>query len=196
MKILRIFVLALFAFTTIKCCGQNRNEFIVQFISRDRINPVDAKAFADSLNTIGKDAIACLIDNIVRSEKVKIDLGKPMVSSFPTYYWKENYCGIRSAYFIEWLLWSKNPQSYDYDSFYKEIGGEVPESFRIAIEYYKFKFNVLIKDGDKQLMHEDMLVIQSIYKKWWEKNKSLSLNELREKYENDPIWKETPYRWN
>lgn len=153
------------------------------------------KHIADSLNRIGKAAIPGLIEKIDGFERIKIGLAKPILSSMPAYYWKENYAGIYWAYFIEWLLWRKNSYSYDWESYYNEKNLNMTNDLKIAFEYYKYDYNLLVTESDKQLTYNDMKAVKTIYEKWWEENKHLSMSKLRKKYENDTIWKQTPYWW-
>jgi hypothetical protein len=153
------------------------------------------KYIADSLNRIGKEAIPGLIERIDGFERIKIGLAKPILSSMPAYYLKENYAGIYWAYFIEWLLWGRNPQKYDWESYYNEKNLSMTHDFKIAFEYYKYNYNLLVTRSNKQLTYDDMKAVKSIYEKWWEENKHLSMSKLREKYDNDEIWKQSPFDW-
>ncbi|MGM0620212.1 MAG: hypothetical protein ACQETJ_04130 [Bacteroidota bacterium] len=153
------------------------------------------KFIADSLNGVGKEAIPGLIERIDGYERIKIGLAKPILSSMPAYYLKENYAGIYWAYFIEWLLWGRNPQKYDWESYYNEKNLSMTHDLKIAFEYYKYDYNLLVTKSDKQLTYDDMKVVKTIYEKWWEENKHLSMSKLREKYDNDEIWKQSPFAW-
>lgn len=175
--------------------AQSTTRYFEQFYPSDRVNQMQIKTFADSINSIGKEAIPLLIEDIARTDKVKIGMINPLVSSAPLYYLKENYRGIRSAYFIEWLLWDKNPQSYDYESFYSEKNLKLGVLSRATFEYYRYDLNLMVKNEIKQLDYEDILAIKSIYEQWWQENKHLSIQDLRLKYTNDSIWSKTPYSW-
>ncbi len=195
MKIKGVTIVVLTLLVSSLSRAQSTTRYFEQFYPSDRVNQMQIKTFADSINRIGKEAISLLIEDIARTEKVKIGMIKPIVSSAPVYYLKENYRGIRSAYFIEWLLWDKNPQSYDYESFYSEKNLKLGVLSRATIEYYRYDLNLMVKNEDKQLDYDDILVVKSIYEKWWKENKHLSIQELRLKYTNDSIWAKTPYSW-
>ncbi len=195
MKTKHVVIIVLILSVSNLCRAQSTTRYFEQFYPANRVNQMQMKTFADSINRIGKEAIPLLIENIARSDKVKIGMAKPILSTLPVYYLKENYRGIRSAYFIEWMLWDKNPQRYDYQSFYDKKNLTLGVLSRAIHEYYRYNLNLLVKNEDKQLDYEDILAVKSIYEKWWEENQDLSIQELRLKYTNDSIWAKTPYRW-
>lgn len=118
--------------------------------------------FREEFSKIGKDAIPLLIDAIDTNEHGPVGYiydYDSKSSRMPPLYKMRNHVGIWAAYMIDYILVEK--------------------------EFEKAYPNCIIlksKNGEpvmEPLKYKDMRKIKKIYQKWWNKNKSKSLEELK-----------------
>ena len=147
--------------------------------------------WCDSLSKLGEKAIPLLIEDISRDERIILGLGRAHLSSFPAYYWGKNYRGIRSAYFIEFLL----STGIDYRSSNMKMNDEVKAFVTKMHNYYVYQNNVLLKKHDSILDSNDIKRVKLIYEEWWDKNKSIPFDELKVISKNKPILQGSKYYW-
>jgi hypothetical protein len=113
---------------------------------------------------IGKPVIPYLI-SVIDSENLGFVGFQDPRSSF--YYGLDyNYCGIRAAYMIEYILANQINEQWMYEN----------------CVIVKKSNNKPLK---KRLSYKDMKEIKKIYQKWWNDNKKKTLDELREDWKKD-----------
>ena len=178
--------------------AQNTCKYFEQLPERKiSIDDKDIRAFADSVYIMGKEAIPLLINDIDRKEKLFIGFGKRHLSTFPPVYWSDNYRGIRSAYFIEYIMRRDSIYKHNKKSLDKFMSdSEAKEMVLGNLFYYLGNSNVIAKnDNNKPLTYEDMQKVKVIYERWWRANRHKSIDELRKESWRKPILRESPYHW-
>ena len=163
-----------------------------QFVTNE-INLSDL-SFEQILN-FGKTIIPTLIDNI-ESDSLVISLQgvDPMISDLKPY---TTQSGVKWAYAIELIL--HNTPKIDGNGSLTD-NKHIRNSNRYTI--YEFGIIGKIDDASKSvvnpyyyLTHQDMIEIQQMYRDWWEKNKMLSLEQMRDEYNKGEGILKYPYFW-
>jgi hypothetical protein len=112
----------------------------------------------------GKDAIPHLIKVIDVNEKGFIGFKDPFDSRIPDAMY--NSLGMRAAYEIELILATDeraNLKNKKYNHLFR----------------YGYIVHNVEKEKLKSMANEDMKIIKAIYLKWWNQNKTKSINQLR-----------------
>ena len=177
--------------------GQRENSYLEQL--RDNFTPDDIQIFADSIYDRAKEIIPLLINDIDRDEKVVIGLANPYSSNRAPESWNMSYRGVRSAYFIEFLLRAQSNVD-NIQNFRKQNGlpilDDSENSWRNKTSFYfLWNDNVIIKEDFSPLNRRDMKAIKKIYERWWQENKNISIEELRDLYGKKTILEGSPYEW-
>jgi hypothetical protein len=160
-------------------CNAQQEKTYFENLSTNGIVPYDEMVlWCDSLFKLGINAIPLLIEDISREERVIIGLGSAHLSTFPSYYWEENFRGIRSAYFIELIL----ATGMDERKSNAETSVEVQAFMKMMHNFYIYQNNILLKNDDNILDYNDIQVVKHIYSEWWEKNRFSSLENLKALY--------------
>ena len=159
----------------------------------------DVRCFADSIHRMGKEAIPLLIADIDRKDKVKIGLGKPYWSNLHPTYFEENYRGIRSAYFIEFLLRGEHISKFNRDLRVKNkltATNYSKNHFMYRVDYYYLRYNnIIVNKNSQKLNYKQMKAVKKIYEKWWKKNKHKSISELRNEFRGKGVLLDCPFKW-
>ncbi len=188
-----LFLISGFFFMTF-IYGQNSKSYFEQLSTNPDVN--EMKSFTDSVYKLGKTAIPLLINDIDRKEKLFIGFGKRHLSTFPPVYWSDNYRGIRSAYFIDYILKRDSVYKHKNKSLSSMPEGEAKEMVLKSHFYYLGNSNVIAKDDDNEpLTYEDMQIVKKIYERWWRANKHKPIDELRKEFWKKSILEGTPYHW-
>ena len=174
--------------------AQNGESYFEQLSSKPDFKEV--KSFADSVYELGKTAIPLLINDFARKEKVFIGLGKRHLSTFPLVYWRDNYRGIRSVYFIEYILKRDSIYKQNKESLNNMPEGEAKDMVLESYLYYLWNSNVIAKNvNDEPLTYENMQKVKKIYERWWRVNRHKSVDELRKEFCRKSILEGSPYHW-
>ena len=160
------------------------------------INEIDLSDLSyEQILNFGKTIIPTLIDNI-ESDSLVISLQgvDPMISDLRPY---TTQSGVKWAYAIELIL-HNTPKVNE--------NGNLTDNKHIRDSncYTIYKFGIIgkIDDASKSvvnpyyyLTHQDMIEIQQMYRDWWEKNKMLSLEQVRDEYNKGEGILKYPYFW-
>jgi hypothetical protein len=128
------------------------------------------------LHNYSKSVIPSLISEIDDDRKIFLGLNNPLSSTF-TIESIVNYTGILAAYTIELIL--AREMLYKDDSIKPErILGRKAN----CIKNYIYDSGVITRTDHNDLNFEDMQKIRSLYERWWEENKSKTIETLRREY--------------
>ena len=189
MKNIQVLIFSLFLWI-VSNAQQEKTYF--ENLSTNGIVPYDEMVlWCDSLFKSGINAIPFLIEDISREERVIIGLGSAHLSTFPSYYWEENFRGIRSAYFIELIL----ANAMDKPKTNAEMSVEIQAFMKTMHNFYLYQNNVLLKNEDSILDYNDIQAVKHIYSEWWKKNRLNSPENLKALYKNRKILEGSIYYW-
>ena len=140
-----------------------------------------------SLHRFGKDAIPYLIDNISNGKEAYGILGSVRNSDLRLAFEAKTYAGTLSSFVIELIL-RRDQIKIDKNDHPQFLLGNNPENY-IFWEGVIKKKNGLAKKSD-------LLRIKMLYQKWWEKNRSETIEKLREKQKSgEHVLDRKPYYW-
>ena len=183
---MRFIYLIFFSLIVINCNHHNTNNLIVLLHNPEK-NINEINIFCE-IHKEGNKIIPDLINSIDKNQKTSIGFIHPYSSTI--YPFHENYAGVLSAYMIEFLLGVEKLECIEVDVYSYEQN-----------PYQIFKYGVIVrKVNDKPIMmplqENDMKKIKKIYQFWWEKNKTKSIEELREDWKNNKrALNNTEYIW-
>lgn len=173
-------------------CTENvSNQFVTNEIDLSNLS------YEQILN-LGKAIIPTLINNI-ESDSLVISLQgvDPMISDLRPY---TTQSGVKWAYAIELILHKTSPVPK-----VNENGSLTDNKHtRDSTRYVLYRFGIIGKKDDASksvnnpycyLTHQDMIEIQQMYRDWWEKNKMLSLEQMRDEYNKGEGILKYPYFW-
>jgi len=139
------------------------------------------------LHRFGKDAIPLLIENISNGKEIYGLLSNPTNSNLGLAIKAKTYAGTISSYAIELILRREEIK--------EDKNGESPFFLGDSDENYLFPEGV-IKKNNGLAKKSDLLRIKMLYQKWWEKNRSETIEKLREKQKSgEQILNRRPYYW-
>ena len=189
--LLIIFSNLLFNVCTAGSSQNASNQFVTNEIDLSNLS------YEQILN-LGKDIIPTLI-NSIESDSLVISLQgvDPMISDLRPY---TTQIGVKWAYAIELILHKISPIPKVNENGSFTDNKKISDSSRYAI----YKFGIIGKKDDESksvvspyyyLTHQDMIEIQQMYRDWWEKNKMLSLEQMRDEYNKGEGILKYPYFW-
>lgn len=140
-----------------------------------------------SLHRLGKEAIPSLIENVSNGKELPVSLVNPNNSDLRESMAAKTYAGTLSAYVIELILRREeirlNPD--DHPQF---LLGNNPDNYAY--------WNGVIKKGGAPAGRANLPLIKKKYADWWEKNKSSTLEKLREEQKaGSPVLDKRPFYW-
>ena len=140
-----------------------------------------------SLHCFGKDAIPFLIDNISNGKEAYGKLYSVRNSDLRLAFEAKTYAGTLSSFVIELILRRDQIKIDKNDNPQFLLGN--------SHENYIF-WEGVIKKNNGLAKKADLLRIKMLYQKWWEKNKSETIEKLREKQKSgEQILNRKPYYW-
>ena len=139
-----------------------------------------------SIHSIGKDSIPSLIDSIDDDTPFDVlNIQDPVSSYIPPESLKTTFRGVLFAYTIELILGKTTLR-----------GNKNDRTFLIDHEDAVYTHALLRRNGEV-LKKQDLTELKELYRLWWEKNKSLPLDELRREWaQNKRPLTASPFRWS
>ncbi len=105
---------------------------------------------------------------------------------------------ISKAYIIEYILSKDSAPKLNLEMFRGQYGTDNSAWNKIIGQYKIYPYGRVYKmDGNtkqKKLTKDDLLVIQKMYRDWWQNYKNLDINEIRKEYRQNKIL-QPPYYW-
>lgn len=186
MKITKYFFLLFICLSS--CKGQNSCN-----LSKKSLYSI---TYEDALS-LNKHIIPCLIDSIDASGTSFIGFKNPISSYIGNYHLNQK--GIRYAYLVDYILSKDSIETVN--KTWNE-GEDLLHWTELTKPYRIYNIGIIVKQ-DKNgkplldaLNHNDMVIIKSLYEKWWKENKSKSIELLRKEWkEKGSILRNSEYMW-
>ncbi len=168
--------------------NNGRGDEIRQLVSKlERNSPQERRDAILSLHHFGKDAIPFLIDNITNSKDLYVMLVNPRNSDVRLALEAKTYEGILAAYVIELIL-NREQIKLDKNDNPQFLLGNNPDN-------YVF-WEGVIRKNKGLATGADLPRIRRLYQKWWDMNKSETIEKLREKQKSGAhVLNRKPYYW-
>jgi hypothetical protein len=162
-------------FCTFIFCGNQAKSVVNELNNLKNEHPDTKKKAIFELHEGGKKSIPLLIREISDDTKILCQIQNPKYS----FYGEANtYFGVLSAFVIELIIGREKLNTE------KSLKSE----FLLGSDdtNYVYTKGVIIDDENKRSIKEgDLIKIREIYEAWWEKNKSKSIEQLRNDWRNN-----------
>jgi hypothetical protein len=175
-----IFISVVCAISTISSFGSDKCQIVGQLV-----NEIERKEKIHELYALRENAIPKLIEEIGSLQKQPFILSAPKNSNIEGPL--NCYCGVVAAYMIETILAKEN----------LVLENPSPGFFLgTQDEDYVYRQGIITRNNGYRLESSDLRRIQRLYLRWWQKNKEMSLEEMRNSWQIGlrPLSNST-YRW-
>ena len=162
-------------FCTFIFCGNQAKNVANELNILKNENPDIKKKAIFELHEGGKKSIPLLIREISDNTKILCQIQNPKYS----FYGEANtYFGVLSAFVIELIIGRETLSTEN----------SLKSQFLLGGDYNNYVYTkgvIIDEENNRSITEADLIEIRKIYEAWWEKNKSKSIEQLRNDWRNN-----------